>query len=79
MLLSRTPQPAIDIGTVAINSTGGIRKRTCANPTGAATALTQHQAALIVNRWIMLEHPITIAADRSERHVFTAASAAAAT
>ena len=50
MLLSRTPQPAIDMGTVAINSTGGISKRTCANPTGAATALAQHQAALMVNR-----------------------------
>src|SRR4029078_7493907 len=50
MPLSRTPHPAIDIGTVALNSTGGIRKRTCANPTGTATALAQHQAALIVKK-----------------------------
>src|SRR5262249_32959093 len=38
VLLSRTPQPAIDTGTLEIKITGGIRNRTCAKLTGAATA-----------------------------------------
>src|SRR5450756_1779676 len=65
-LLSRIPQPAIDTGTVAIKSTGGMRKRTCAKLTGAATALTQHHAAATVSKWIATEHAMTIAADRWE-------------
>lgn len=62
MALSRTPHPAIDIGTVATRSTGGMRKRTWAKLTGAATAMTQLQAAAMVNKWIATEQAATIIA-----------------
>jgi hypothetical protein len=48
VLLSRTPQPAIDTGMLEIKITGGIRNRTCSKLTGAATALTQHHAAATI-------------------------------
>ena len=44
------PHPAIDTGMLEIKTTGGIRNRTCAKLTGAATALTQHHAAATVSR-----------------------------
>ena len=49
MLLSRTPQPAIDTGMVEIISTGGKSIRTCSKLTGAAIALTQHHAETIIS------------------------------
>src|SRR6516165_9851681 len=55
-LLSRTPQPAIDTGKVAIKSTGGMRNRICTKLTGEAIALAQHHAAAAVIRWIATEH-----------------------
>src|SRR5215831_14972181 len=67
-LLSRTPQPAIDTGRVAIKSTGGMRNRICAKLTGEAIAFAQHHAAAAVIRWIATEHAKTIAALRWELH-----------
>ena len=67
-LLSRTPQPAIDTGKVAIKSTGGMRNRICAKLTGEAIALAQHHAAATVIRWIATEHAKTITALRWELH-----------
>src|SRR5262245_6647617 len=48
MLLSRTPHPAIDIGMVETNKTGGKRINTCARLTGATIAIMQHHAEIIV-------------------------------
>ena len=59
MLLSRTPQPAIEIGMVEISSTGGRRIRTCTKLTGAAMAMMQHHAETIVSKWITIEHAMT--------------------
>src|SRR5262249_61651609 len=47
MLLSRTPHPAIDIGMVETNRTGGKRINNCARLTGAAVTPIHNHAEKI--------------------------------
>src|SRR5215831_5566563 len=77
MLLSRTPQPAIDIGMVETNKTGGMSKRTCAKLIGAATALVQHHAAMMVSKWITIEQAMITTIEGAELHSVIAAREAA--
>src|SRR6476620_3133872 len=44
MVASRTPQPAIEIGSIVISMTGGTSWKTWPNSTGASIDYTTHQA-----------------------------------
>ena len=44
MVASRTPQPAIEIGSIVISITGGTSWNIWPNSTGAAIDCTTHQA-----------------------------------
>jgi hypothetical protein len=57
--LSRTPQPAIETGTVAISNTGGISSRACVKSNGTATLRAQSQAVVTVSRWMPSESAST--------------------
>ena len=59
MALSRTPQPAIEIGTADTKMTGSTRNNACAKLRGAATALAAHQAASTLSRWMSIDSAAT--------------------
>src|SRR6478736_2959781 len=48
MVASRTPQPAIEIGSIVINITGGTSRKIWLKTTGAAMDRTTHQAMTAV-------------------------------
>src|SRR5258706_14564272 len=51
MVASRTPQPAIEIGSIVISMTGGTSKKIWLNITGAAIDCTTHQAMTTARTW----------------------------
>ena len=51
MVASRTPQPAIEIGSMVISMTGGTSWKTWPNSTGAAIDCTTHQAMTTASTW----------------------------
>ena len=51
MVASRTPQPAIEIGSMVISMTGGTSWKIWPNTTGAAIDCTTHQAMTTASTW----------------------------
>ncbi len=62
MLPSRRPQPAIEIRTVAIRSTGGIRNSNRTKLAVAPTDCAMHHTEAIVKKWMTNDSPPTVPA-----------------
>src|SRR6266702_3062464 len=59
MVASRTPQPAIEIGSMVISITGGISWKIWPNITGAAIDCTTHQATTTARTWTSTDSTAT--------------------
>src|SRR6516162_8042807 len=55
MVASRTPQPAIEIGSIVISAIGGTIKNTCSKLAGATMERTAHQAITTVSTWMEID------------------------